>query len=140
MSLSTWEEEPPDPSWWNDWHRQAIAAGVARDVAEAGRASIRVSYEDQGAEPENRWDSEVAVMSGIDDDGLAMIEFGLRLPKTALRVWRRIAETCGLRGVRMNGRLVPWGAQRPRDEKNALLAEIDEPHRFRLITAALIDA
>lgn len=120
-----WEEEPPDPAWWDGWYALAVAAGVRRDVAEAGRTLVRASYEDEG--PDDRWDSDVAEMSGINDDGLAMIRFGLLRPRTALRVWRRIAETMGLRGVRMNGRLVPWDEARRSRETQALLAELARP-------------
>jgi hypothetical protein len=122
------EELPPDPAWWIDWHAQAIAAGVPRDVAEAGRTLIRVSYEECG--PPDDWDEEISTLSGISDDGLAMIKFALVRPQTALRVWRRIAETSGLRGIRMSGRLVPWDRDRRYFEKAALFAELARPERL----------
>jgi hypothetical protein len=122
------EELPADPAWWVDWHAEAVAAGVQRDVAEAGRTLIRVSYEECG--PPDRWDEEISTLSGVDDDGLAMIKFALLRPQTALRVWRRIAETSGLRGVRMCGRLVPWDRDKRRLEKAALLAELARPERL----------
>jgi hypothetical protein len=84
---------------------EAVAAGVWRDVAEAGRTLVRVSHEDEGSD--DRWDSDVAEMSGINDDGLAMNRFWLLRPRTAPGAWRRIAETTGIRGVRMPGASCP---------------------------------
>jgi hypothetical protein len=122
------ERLPTDRAWWEDWHAEAIAAGVEHDVAEAGRALIRVLYEEDG--PPDHWDEEIASLSGLDDDGLAMIQLALLRPRTALRVWRRIAETSGLRGVRVGGRLVPWDRDRRYFEKAVLFAELLRPERL----------
>ena len=126
--LDSLEGLPPDPPWWEDWHAEAIAAGVRPDVADAGRTLIRVLYEEDG--PPDYWDEEISRLSGLDDDGLAMISFAVVRPQTALRIWRRIAETSGLRGARVCGRLVAWDRGRRYFEKAVLFAEFERPEQL----------
>jgi hypothetical protein len=128
IAIDDEDDLPADPAWWEDWYAEAIAAGVPEDVASAGRTLMRVALEEEG--PGDRWDDDISDMAGIEDDGLAMIEFGVRRPGTALRVWRRIAATSGLRGERTDGKFVRWDRARIEREKHALYAEFERPEQL----------
>ena len=95
---------------------------LSEALVQAGRALLLASYEDDVLD---RWDDGLAQLAGYDDDGHAMIRFAAARPDTALRVWRRIAETRGLRGEPTSAGWKGWTRERRAEEIQALFASID---------------
>ena len=111
----------PIPAWWEDWYKKAMAAGVPEDVADAGRALVRSLYVDD--DESDRWDCDIVRFAGFDDDGYEMIQRALAHPRAALTMWRRVAETRGLRGEQTEVGWQPWSRRRRNREKHSLLSE-----------------
>ncbi len=76
---------------WDDWERDALAAGVPRELAGLGRLTMREAYQ-------HGWDDRLKSLCGWHDRGLRMIRLALRSPETARQRWRRLLDTDGYRG------------------------------------------
>jgi hypothetical protein len=76
---------------WDDWERDALAAGVPKDLAGLGRLTVREAYN-------HGWDDRLKSLCGWYDQGRRMIRLALRSPKTAEKRWNRLLDTDGLRG------------------------------------------
>ena len=76
---------------WDDWERDALAAGVPESLAGLGRLTVREAYQ-------HDWSDRLKSLCGWYDRGGRMIRLALRSPKTAEKRWNRLLETDGLRG------------------------------------------
>ena len=76
---------------WDDWERDALAAGVPKDLAGLGRLTVREAYQ-------HGWDDRLKSLCGWYDRGRRMIRLALRSPKTAGKRWQRLLDTDGGRG------------------------------------------
>ena len=102
-SLTPFEQKPPPLDLnavlgcqyghypWDDWHRWAMAEGLDKDLAFAGRLLIREAYQ-------HGWDPWLQSLCGWHDDGQALLACALRFPKAADRQWDILMRTDGLRG------------------------------------------
>lgn len=76
---------------WDDWERDALAAGVPQDLAGLGRLTVREAYQ-------HGWDDRLKSLCGWYDQGQRMIKLALRSPETARKRWQRLLDTDGYRG------------------------------------------
>ena len=76
---------------WDEWERRALAAGVAKELAQLGRAVMREAYN-------HGWDERLKTFSGWNDDGAQMLAGALRVPARISRQWEILMRTDGLRG------------------------------------------
>ena len=76
---------------WDDWERDALAAGVPKDLAGLGRLTVREAYQ-------HGWDDRLKSLCGWYDQGKRMIRLALRSPGTAEKRWQRLLDTDGHRG------------------------------------------
>jgi hypothetical protein len=76
---------------WDEWERRALAAGVAKELAQLGRAVMREAYN-------HGWDGRLKCFCGWDDDGAQMLADALRAPASVSRQWEILLRTDGLRG------------------------------------------
>jgi hypothetical protein len=76
---------------WDDWERDALAAGVPRDLAGLGRLTVREAFN-------HSWDDRLKSLCGWYDRGRRMIRLALRSPATAEKRWQRLLDTDGYRG------------------------------------------
>jgi hypothetical protein len=76
---------------WDEWERRALAAGVAKELAQLGRAVMREAYN-------HGWDGRLKCFCGWDDDGAQMLADALRAPAGVSRQWEILLRTDGLRG------------------------------------------
>ena len=76
---------------WDDWERDALAAGVPKELAGLGRLTVREAYQ-------HGWDDRLKSLCGWYDRGQRMIKLALRSPATAERRWQRLLDTDGYRG------------------------------------------
>ena len=76
---------------WDDWERDALAAGMSQDLAGLGRLTVREAYQ-------HGWDDQLKSLCGWYDRGRRMIKLALRSPETARRRWQRLLDTDGYRG------------------------------------------
>ena len=74
---------------WDDWQRRAVAAGVAAELAELGRAVMREAEQ-------HGWDDSLAARCGGDDGGAAMLELALAEPARAAASWQRLLDRDGV--------------------------------------------
>ena len=88
---------------WDDWERDALAAGVPKDLAGLGRLTVREAYQ-------HGWNDRLKSLCGWYDQGRRMIKLALRSPGTAEKRWNRLLETDGLRGEydTTTGEWVSW--------------------------------
>jgi hypothetical protein len=66
---------------WDDWERDALAAGVPKDLAGLGRLTVREAYQ-------HGWDDRLKSLCGWYDQGRRMIRLALRLPASAEKRWQ----------------------------------------------------
>jgi hypothetical protein len=76
---------------WDNWERDALAAGVPKDLAALGRLTVREAFN-------HSWDDRLKSLCGWYDQGRRMIRLALRSPATAEQRWQRLLDTDGLRG------------------------------------------
>ena len=76
---------------WDDWERDALAAGVPKALAGLGRLTVREAYQ-------HGWDDSLKSLCGWYDRGRRMIRLALRSPATAEKRWQRLLDTDGYRG------------------------------------------
>ena len=76
---------------WDDWEKDALAAGVPKDLAGLGRLVVREAYQ-------HDWSDELKSFSGWYDQGRRMIKVALRSPEKARKGWERLLDTDGFRG------------------------------------------
>jgi hypothetical protein len=76
---------------WDDWARDAVAAGVSQDLAGLGRATMREAYQ-------HDWTDRLKSLCGWYDRGRRMIKLAIRSPATARQRWNHLLATDGLRG------------------------------------------
>jgi len=76
---------------WDDWERDALAAGVPKDLAGLGRLTVREAYQ-------HDWNDRLKSLCGWYDRGRRMIKLALRSPATADKRWDHLLATDGLRG------------------------------------------
>lgn len=76
---------------WDDWERDALVAGVPRELAGLGRLVMREGYQ-------HDWSERLKSLCGWYDRGQRMIRLALRSPQTAERRWQRLLDTDGYRG------------------------------------------
>jgi hypothetical protein len=76
---------------WDAWERRALAAGVAKELAQLGRAVMREAYN-------HGWDERLKTFCGWHDDGAQMLADALRAPASVSRQWEILLRTDGLRG------------------------------------------
>ena len=76
---------------WDDWERDARAAGVSEDLAGLGRLVVREAHQ-------HNWNDELKALCGWYDQGRRMIKLALGSPKEAHRQWNLLLRTDGLRG------------------------------------------
>jgi hypothetical protein len=76
---------------WDDWERDALAAGVPKDLAGLGRLTVREAYQ-------HGWDDRLKSLCGWYDQGRRMIRLALHSPGTAEKRWQHLLDTDGLRG------------------------------------------
>jgi hypothetical protein len=88
---------------WDDWERDALAAGVPKELASLGRLTVREAFN-------HGWNDPLKSLCGWYDQGRRMIKLALRSPKTAEKRWNRLLETDGLRGEynEKTGQWVSW--------------------------------
>jgi hypothetical protein len=85
---------------WDDWERDALAAGVPKDLAGLGRLTVREAYQ-------HDWSDPLKSFCGWYDRGRRMIKLALRSPQTAGKRWQRLLDTDGLRGQYLDGEWRP---------------------------------
>jgi hypothetical protein len=76
---------------WDEWERRALAAGVAKELAQLGRAVMREAYN-------HGWTENLKTLCGWNDDGALMLAGALRAPARISRQWKILMRTDGLRG------------------------------------------
>jgi hypothetical protein len=76
---------------WDDWEKDALAAGVPEKLAGLGRLTVREAYQ-------HDWDDPLKSLCGWYDQGKRMISFALRSPEKARQRWERLLDTDGGRG------------------------------------------
>ncbi len=76
---------------WDDWEKDALAAGLPKELAGLGRLVVREAYQ-------HDWDDRLKSLCGWYDQGRRMIRLALRSPKTAEKRWQRMLNTDGYRG------------------------------------------
>jgi len=76
----------PESYAWDYWKTKALAAGVAGDLAELGRAVMREHYQHGWSS----YDNEVSVRSGDE-----MLRLALNEPDRAAARWQRLLDTDG---------------------------------------------
>jgi len=76
---------------WDDWEKDALAAGVPKDLAGLGRLVVREAYQ-------HDWDDHLKSLCGWYDRGGRMIKLALRSSEKARRRWEHLLETDGNRG------------------------------------------
>lgn len=76
---------------WDDWEKNALAAGVPKELAGLGRLVVREAYQ-------HDWDDRLKSLCGWYDQGQRMIKLALRSPETAGKRWQRLLDTDGYRG------------------------------------------
>jgi hypothetical protein len=88
---------------WDDWEKDALAAGVPSDLAGLGRLTMREAYQHQ-------WSDRLKSLCGWRDGGGRMLRLALRSPEKARQRWNRLLETDGLRGEynETTGQWVSW--------------------------------
>lgn len=88
---------------WDDWEKDALAAGVPKDLTGLGRLLVREAYQ-------HDWDDRLKSLCGWYDQGKRMIQFALRSPEKARRRWNRLLETDGYRGEYdvKSGQWISW--------------------------------
>lgn len=84
---------------WDDWERDALAAGVPKDLAGLGRLTIREAYQ-------HDWGDSLKSLCGWYDRGRRMIKLALRSPQAAERRWQRLLDTDGGRGEWKDGQWI----------------------------------
>jgi len=93
--LDVFNSEVPDCVYgyypWDDWERDALAAGVAKELAALGRLAVREAYQ-------HDWDDRLKSLCGWYDQGGRMIKLALRSPGAAEKRWQRLLDTDGGRG------------------------------------------
>jgi hypothetical protein len=77
---------------WDDWQREALAAGLSPDLAALGRAVMREAYQ-------HNWCDRLKYECGIDnpDTAAGMITCGKDRPYLTQRRWQWLLITDGLR-------------------------------------------
>ena len=75
----------------DDWERDALAAGVPKDLAGLGRLTVREAYQ-------HGWDDRLKSLCGWYDQGKRMIRLALRSSATAEKRWQQLLDTDGWRG------------------------------------------
>lgn len=98
MAPAATEPTPPTPAAprkemrsvrpWDEWHRRALGAGVAAELAELGRQVMREAEQ-------HSWCDELAAQCGADDGGAAMLELALAEPARAAASWQRLLDLDG---------------------------------------------
>src|SRR5437867_5598172 len=73
---------------WDEWQAWAIAQGLAKDLAQFGRAVIREAYQ-------HDWDEALKRECGWRDDGRAMLELARQFPEKARQRWSGLLDTDG---------------------------------------------
>jgi len=88
---------------WDDWERDALAAGVPKDLAGLGRLTVREAFN-------HSWDDRLKSLCGWYDQGRRMIRLALRSPAAAEKRWQRLLDTDGYRGEynEKTGQWVSW--------------------------------
>jgi len=88
---------------WDDWERDALAAGVPKDLAGLGRLTVREAFN-------HSWNDHLKSLCGWYDRGRRMIRLALRSPATAEKRWQRLLDTDGYRGEynEKTGQWVSW--------------------------------
>jgi hypothetical protein len=88
---------------WDDWEKDALAAGVPKDLAGLGRLTVREAVQ-------HDWDERLKSLCGWYDQGQRMIKLALRSPEKARYRWNRLLETDGYRGEYdpKTGQWVSW--------------------------------
>lgn len=92
---------------WDDWEKDALAAGVPKELAGLGRLVVREAYQ-------HDWDDRLKSLCGWYDQGKRMIKLALHSPKTAEERWNRLLDTDGClrtatsRGQWVNGEWRAW--------------------------------
>ncbi len=88
---------------WDDWEKDALAAGVPKALAGLGRLTMREAYQ-------HDWTARLKSLCGWRDDGRRMMKLALRSPGTAEKRWQRLLDTDGLRGEydEKTGEWVSW--------------------------------
>jgi len=76
---------------WDDWEKDALAAGVSEELAGLGRLTVREAVQ-------HDWDEHLKSLCGWYDRGQRMIKLALRSPEKARQRWNRLLETDGYRG------------------------------------------
>jgi hypothetical protein len=76
---------------WDDWEKDALAAGVPKALAGLGRLVVREAYQ-------HDWSDRLKSLCGWYDRGRRMIKLALRSPATAEKRWQRLLDTDGYRG------------------------------------------
>jgi len=78
---------------WDRWQRKALAAGVAPELADLGRAVMREAYQ-------HDWDKRLKMLCGWNDHGRCIIQQALHSPAVVRQRWQRMLDTDGYRGER----------------------------------------
>ena len=76
---------------WDDWEKDALAAGVPEKLAGLGRLTVREAVQ-------HDWDDHLKSLCGWYDQGRRMIKLALRSPEKARKRWERLLDTDGGRG------------------------------------------
>ena len=76
---------------WDDWERDALAAGVPKDLAGLGRLTVREAYQ-------HGWDDRLKSLCGWYDQGKRVIRLALCSPEAARKRWQRLLDTDDYRG------------------------------------------
>lgn len=77
----------PSNFFWDQWKERADAANMRADVATAGRALVRECYQHGW---ENFMGPGIQTLCGYDDNGEALLAFGLAYPDLAERIWNHL--------------------------------------------------
>jgi hypothetical protein len=76
---------------WDDWEKDALAAGVPKELAGLGRLTVREAAQ-------HDWDDHLKSLCGWYDQGKRMIKLALCSPERARKRWERLLDTDGGRG------------------------------------------
>ena len=85
---------------WDRWQRKALAAGVAPELADLGRAVMREAYQ-------HDWDKRLKMLCGWNDHGRCIIQQALHCPAVVRQRWQRMLDTDGYRGEWVDGEWRP---------------------------------
>ncbi len=83
------EQGGGSPFLWIRWKAQADAAGMREATAWDGRALIREAYQHQWA---STLGPSIDAVCGWNDEGAAMLAFGLAYPELAAAAWEHLVE------------------------------------------------